>query len=123
MFEGTIPEAISLSVNNEKWTFAHWVQWVCDMSPVFETSRAAGRAGDRLVNAVIGKSPGDEFTWLDDDHKLFDEAVESPPKGWCPPLARIVNGIEEPVVVPARMFNRYFDAASRKEPTAEGVAQ
>lgn len=112
MFESTIPEPINLTIDQTRWTFPVWVQYVCDTSPVFAASRANGRAADRLVNAVMGKDAGEPYSWIDDDQKLFDEAVEKPSRGWCPP---VFGSGDQPLDVPARMFNRYFDAASKPD--------
>lgn len=116
MFKGKIPPNCDLTINKVEWSFALCVEYVVDTSPAFNKTMKARRAGDRLVNALAGKAPGDEFEWTDDDRKMLAEEFEAPAEGWCPQLARIdAEGKEQPLRVSPRIFYPYDEAINPAE--------
>jgi hypothetical protein len=110
MNERTIPKPIDF--DGLAWTFEKCVAHVVDTHPLFNSTRSGARAGDRIVNALAGKSAGDVFTWIDDDAKLADQAFAEPPQGYCPPLVRVDGDQRTPVTVPARAFISFINTVS-----------
>lgn len=106
-----IPETIA--VQGFAWSLAQCVEHVVDSNPQFNRSRAGTRAGDRIVNAIVGKSAGDEVSLLEEDWKLLDDALSEPANGYCPTLSKTdAGGKQSALDLPARHFLRYVNAIS-----------